>query len=175
MNGHQFQSIWLPDRLRYFNLTRLLSSADIITVQTYRWDVFCMWLHSMHKRPILNGDFNDYSADHLIPTITYDTMLLLHELRHFAPTAQLALVNAPPPYMAPGFSFLHSLMAHPSSIAAAALALSAISVRMQDVQVLDWAAAAADLGVQCIDADGNHVRLECAAPLLRMIKTALLD
>ena len=134
-----------------------------------------MWMHTMLKKPISDTDLKDYSADHLIPTMALDTLLVLHELRHLAPTARLATVIAPAPFMAPGFSAHHSLMSHPSSIAAANVASITASSVMQGIHVFDWATAAAELGVQCIENDGNHIRLECSAPLLCMIKNALLD
>jgi hypothetical protein len=174
-SGGGFESLWLPDRLQHFNLTRLLVRADFVTVQSYRWDVMCMWMHTMHKRPLSDADLKDYSAHHLIPTIALDTLLVLHELRYFAPTARFAIVIAPAPFMAPGFSSHHRLMAHPSSIAAATAAASTVWDGMQDIHVIDWAMAAVELGVQCIDNDGNHIRLECSAPLLCMIRNALLD
>ena len=129
----------------------------------------------MHKRPLSDADLQDYSADDLVTKIAFDTLLTLHELRNFSPTARFAIVNAPAPFMASGFSSQHRLMAHPSSINAAAAASSAVLSVMQDVHLFDWAAAAAELGVKCIESDGNHIRLACSAPLLCMIKNALLD
>ena len=138
------------------------------------------WLHSMHKRPLSDADLKDYSTDHLIPIIALDTLVVLRELRLYAPRARLAVVIAPSPdvVVAPGlsaYSSIHRLMSHPSSIAAATLAANRVSFIMQDVHVFDWATAAAELGVRCIENDGVHVRLECSAPLLCMVQDALLD
>jgi hypothetical protein len=64
-------------------------------------------------------------------------------------------------------------MAHPSSISAAAQSAHNVHSAMLDVELLDWAAASAELAVNCIENDGNHVRLECAAPFLQLIALSL--
>ncbi len=173
MNGHAYQSLWLPERIMQFNLSRLLSSADFITLQSFRWDFMCMWMRSMHKRPISLSELRDYSAHHVIPTLSDDTMVLLHELRHLIPAKRWGMVIAPPPLASANFSPHHNLMAHASSVSAAVQALRNVHSSTSDVEILNWAAASAELAMNCIEIDGNHVRLECAAPLLRLIARSL--
>jgi hypothetical protein len=48
LNGHTYRSLWLPERIMQFNVSRLLSSADFITLQSFRWDFMCMRMRSMH-------------------------------------------------------------------------------------------------------------------------------
>ena len=169
MNGHEYRSLWLPERIRNFNLSHLLSSADFVTLQSYRWDFMCMWIQTMHKRPISQSELKNYSAHHLTPILTEDTLIFLHELRNLIPAKRWGVVIAPPPIASPHFSSHHNLMAHPSSISAAAQAARNVHSAMPDVEILDWADASAELAVNCIESDGNHVRLECAAPLLQLI------
>lgn len=126
----------------------------------------------MHKKPISEFEFQNYSADHLIPILSDDTMVFLHELRHLVPAERWAIVIAPPPLASSSFSSHHNLMAHFSSISAAAQAVRNVGSVMLDVEIFDWAASSSYLG-DCIEIDGNHVRLECATPLLRMIEQSL--
>ncbi len=132
-----------------------------------------MWMQTMHKKPISELELQKYSADHLTPILSEDTMMFVLELRHLVPAERWAMVIAPPPHASTSFSSHHNLMAQPASISAGIQAVRNAASVLLDIEILDWAASVADLGMECIEKDGNHVRLECAAPLLRMIARSL--
>jgi hypothetical protein len=145
----------------------------MILLQSYRWDVFSWWIQTMHKRPLSDDEFKRFSANDFVPVLSHDVLVLLHELRPFAPQARWSIVIAPAPLYQHDHLSNHNLMAHPSSIEASTNAVHHVAATMQDVEIMNWAESAAELDIECVANDRNRIRLECLTPLINLINRSL--